>query len=97
MYGAENYSGTKFLKQVLDVNSTTNTAMVHAETGRYPLSNYVNLCIIKFWFKILNSDVHKLIHIVYHHLFFLHQTHWVSVHFAQNSVVVFFVIMSKLL
>ena len=27
--------------------------------------------MIKFWFKILNSDIHKLIHIVYQHL--LHQ------------------------
>ena len=58
----------KFLKHVLDVKSTTNTAMVYAETGRYSLAIQINLYIIKFWFKILNSDVHKLIHIVYHHL-----------------------------
>ena len=58
----------QFLQEMLDVRSTTNKAMVHAETGRYPLSIYVNVCIIKFWFIILNSDVHKLIHIGNHHL-----------------------------
>ena len=73
VYGSENYTvieafHLKFLKHVLDVKSTTNTAMVYAETGRYPLAIHINLCIIKFWFKILNSDVHKLIHIIYHHL-----------------------------
>ena len=73
VYGSENYTvieafHLKFLKHVLDVKSTTNTAMVYAETGRYSLAIQINLCIIKFWFKILNSDVHKLIHIVYHHL-----------------------------
>ena len=52
----------KFMKHVLDVNATTNTAMVYAETGIYPLAIH----IITFWFKILNSYVHKLIHIMYH-------------------------------
>ena len=53
--------------------------MVYAENGRLPLSIYVNLCIVKAWFKILNSDVHKLIYIVNHHL--LQQPHmgeWLS-------------------
>ena len=45
------------------MKATTNTAMVYSETERYPLAIHINLCIIKFWFKILNSDVHKLIHI----------------------------------
>ena len=84
VYGSENYTVVeafhlKFLKHVLDVNSTTNTAMVYTETRRYPLAIHINLCIITFWFKILNSDVHKLIHIIYHHL--LQQSHlgeWLS-------------------
>ena len=37
------------------------------QTGRFPLSIYVNLCVGKWWFKILNSDVHKVIYVVYHH------------------------------
>ena len=73
VYGSQNYAvievfHLKFMKHVLDVKATTNTAMVYAETGRYPLAIPINLCIIKFWFKILNSDVHKLIHIIYHHV-----------------------------
>ena len=67
VYGSENYAVIeafllKFMKHVLDVKATTNTAILYAETGRYPLAIPINLCIIKFWFKILNSDVHKLIH-----------------------------------
>ena len=66
VYGSENYAvieafDIKFMKHVLDVKAT-NTAMVYAETGRYPLAIHINLCITKFWFKILNSDVHKLIY-----------------------------------
>ena len=57
------------MKHVLDVKATTNTAMVYAETGRYPLAIHVNLFINKFWFKILNSDVHQLIYIIYHYVF----------------------------
>ena len=73
VYGSENYAvieafHLKFMKHVLGVKATTNTAMVYAETGRYPLAIPINLFIIKFWFKILNSDVHKLIHIIYHHV-----------------------------
>ena len=76
IYGAENYAiietfHLKFMKHILDVKSSTNSVMVYAETGRYPLAIYVNMCMIKFWFKILNSHIHKLIHIVYQHL--LHQ------------------------
>ena len=76
IYGAENYAiietfHLKFMKHILDVKSSTNSVMVYAETGRYPLAIYINMCMIKFWFKILNSHIHKLIHIVYQHL--LHQ------------------------
>ena len=74
--GVKNYTMTKtfqikFMRHILHVKLTTNSAMVYTETGRFPLSIYVNLCIVKFWFKIVNSDVHKLINIVHHHL--LHQ------------------------
>ena len=56
------------MKHVLDVKATTNTAMVYAETRRYPLAIHIILCIIKFWFNILNSVAHKLIHIIYPHV-----------------------------
>ena len=53
--------------------------MVYDETRRFPLSIYNNLCIVKFWFKILNSNVHKLIYIVYHHpLKQPHMGEWIS-------------------
>ena len=35
------------MKHILDVEITTNSAIVYAETGRFPLSIYVNLCIAK--------------------------------------------------
>ena len=73
VHGSENYAvieafHLKFIKHVLDVKATTNTAMVYTETGRYPQAIHINSCIIKFLFKILNCDVHKLIHIIYHHV-----------------------------
>ena len=42
--------------------------MIYAETGRYPFSVHINKCMLKFWFKILNSDHEKRIYIVYHYL-----------------------------
>ena len=53
IYGAENYAiietfHLKFMKHILDVKSSTNSVMVYAETGRYPLAIYVNMCMIKF-------------------------------------------------
>ena len=49
VYGSENGAvieafHLKFMKHVLDVKATTNTAMVYAETGRYPLALHINLC-----------------------------------------------------
>ena len=51
LYGYENYAvieafHLKFMKHVLDVKATTNTAMVYAETGIYPQAIHINLCII---------------------------------------------------
>ena len=51
VYGSENYAvkevfHLKLMKHVLDVKATTNTAMVYAETGRYPQAIHINLCII---------------------------------------------------
>ena len=78
MYGCEIYGAhshgciesfhLKFMKLILDVKVSTNSTMIYRETGRYPFSVHINKCMLKFWFKILNSDHDKLIYIVYHHL-----------------------------
>ena len=73
IYGAHSYGciesfHLKFMKHILDVKLSTNSTMIYAETGRYPFSVHINKCMLKFWFKILNSDHEKLIYIVYHHL-----------------------------
>ena len=81
IYGANNYAiietfHLKFMKHILDVKLSTNSVMVYAETGRYLLAIYVNMCMIEFWFKILNNDIHKLIHIVYQHLSSAYVCYW---------------------
>ena len=73
IYGAHTYSCIKsfylkFMKHILDVKVSTNSTMIYAKTGRYPFSVLINKCMLKFWFKILNSDHEKLIYIAYHHL-----------------------------
>ena len=55
----------QFMKRTLGVKVTTNSCVVYAETGRFPLHIDINLCMIKYWIKILNSDVKKLIHVAY--------------------------------
>ena len=55
----------QFMKRTLGVKVTTNSCVVYAETGRFPLHIDINLCMIKYWLKILNSDVKKLIHVAY--------------------------------
>ena len=55
----------QFVKRTLGVKVTTNSCVVYAETGRFLLHIDINLCMIKYWIKILNSDVKKLIHVAY--------------------------------
>ena len=50
----------QFMKRTLGVKVTTNSCVVYAETGRFPLHIDINLCMIKYWIKILNSDVKKI-------------------------------------
>ena len=45
------------MKRTLGVKVTTNSRVVYAETGRFPHHIDINLCMIKYWIKILNSDV----------------------------------------
>ena len=60
VWGASKYVSleqfhTKFLRKTLQVKCNTNTSMVYAETGRYPLLVTINYQIIKYWLKILTS------------------------------------------
>ena len=59
----------QFIKRTLGVKMTTNSSVVYAETGIFPLHIYINVCMIKYWFKILNGDTNKLIHIAYMEMF----------------------------
>ena len=59
----------QFIKRTLGVKMTTNSSVVYAETGIFRLHIYINVCMIKYWFKILNGDTNKLIHIAYMEMF----------------------------
>ena len=37
----------QFMKQTLQVKMTTNSCVVYAETGRFPLCVFINMCMIK--------------------------------------------------
>ena len=70
IYGSSNYTcietfHKKFMKETLNVKKSTNTAMIYAETGRYPLTIHINKCMIKYWLKVINSEDCKLIKVVY--------------------------------
>ena len=55
----------KFLKRALCVKRSTNTCMVLAETGQYPLAVDIQLNMVKLWIKILTCDKDQLIWIAY--------------------------------
>ena len=55
----------KFLKRTLRVKSSTNTCLLYIKTGRFPLSVFINMCIVKFWLKILKTCDEKLISAAY--------------------------------
>ena len=70
VWGAGNYTDietyhNKFLKRSLRVKSSTNTCLLYMETGRFPLSVFINMCIVKFWLKILKTCDEKLISAAY--------------------------------
>ena len=60
VWGAGNYNDIetyhkKFMKRTLRVKGSTNKCLLYTETGRFPLSIFVNMCIVKLWLKILKS------------------------------------------
>ena len=70
VWGTGNYTdietyNKKFLKRTLRIKSSTNTCLLYMETGRFPLSVFINMCIVKFWLKILKTCDEKLIFAAY--------------------------------
>ena len=62
VWGSENIAEIEkcrlqFMKQTLKVKMTTNSCVVYAETGRFHLCVYINMCMIKHWLKSLNINV----------------------------------------
>ena len=57
------------MKQPLKVKMTTSSCLVYAETGRFPLCVFINMYMIKHWFKILNMNVKQLVHVAYREMF----------------------------
>jgi len=55
----------RYCKQVLGVRLQTQNNFVYGELGRVPLINKRIICVLKYWFKILQSDDVKYIKIVY--------------------------------
>ena len=46
----------KFCKNILKVRKSTSNATVYADLGRYPLYITRYLQIIKYWFKVINTN-----------------------------------------
>ena len=70
VWGAGNYNDietyhNKFMKRTLHVKGSTNTCLLYMETGRFLLFVFVNMGIVKFWLKILNSCDKTLISAAY--------------------------------
>ena len=56
----------------------TNSCVVYAETGRFPLCVFINICIIKHWLKILNMNVKQLVHVAKRKMFQHQEQHaWI--------------------
>ena len=71
VYGTQNYKVIeklylKYLKRTLNVKQSTNTCMVYAEKGQFPLSINIKVNMMKQWLKKFDSDKEKLIWHAYH-------------------------------
>ena len=68
----------QFMKQTLKVKMTTNSCVVYAETGRFPLCVFINMCMIKHSLKILNMNVKQLVHVAHREMFQHQEQHaWI--------------------
>ena len=50
-----------FNKTVLGVKSSTNTCLIYAETGQFPLYITIYRQIIKYWLKLTCTSDHRYI------------------------------------
>ena len=82
-YGVENYDVIEkvylnFVKKLLGVKPNTNTPMLYAELGSFPLSIYIRKTLIKYWLKIMNSGHHSLPGIVYYNMVNSSEQSWAT-------------------
>lgn len=70
----------KFCKQILGVKLSTSNAGVYGELGRYPLYIHRSIRIIKYWFKIINSNncIMKAAYSLAHQDCIIGKTNWAS-------------------
>ena len=55
----------KFIKNALRLNLQTPDCMVFGESGRYPISYYINQRMINFWHRIASGKDSKLSYVYY--------------------------------
>ena len=55
----------KFLKKLLKISKSTPNCIVYGETGRYELSNMINVRMVNFWCRIQKGSQNKFSFIVY--------------------------------
>ena len=55
-----------FIKTVLGVKPSTNTCLIYAETGRFPLYITIYRQMIKYWLKLTCTSDHRYIAIAFH-------------------------------
>ena len=47
---------TRFCRSLLGVKKSTNLSALYSELGRKPLLVFRKISLLKYWFKILNTD-----------------------------------------
>lgn len=52
----------KFLKSLLGVNKNASNCAVRGELGQYPLQVFINIAIIKYWFRLATKDCRELLY-----------------------------------
>ena len=63
---------TKFCKFIFGVSKLSHNMPIYGELGRYPLSITIKQRMVCYWTRILKSNQHKLIKVMYDILYNLH-------------------------
>ena len=63
----------KFIKNSLKLNLQTADCMVYGETGRLPISYYVNQRMINYWHRIATGSENKMSNIIYRLVRVMHE------------------------